>query len=303
MKGRFFWIALVLIGISWTINTVYTNSKQLVVPIFLDHHIDAVIEENRPLTFYYLTNKNDFSGVSYVNIGEVTGYVSNNEFDFGFDFDSNPNIDEFTHHALRSVQIELNPIELENVLKDGSFTFNEIDVIFNDGKNATVAVGEVTIHADYPTDDVLDSLSSSGSSNGDNEYVYKAQEALSIESISVDFEDFLRGNIFVKIHSTSKSTSNNPTSTSKDRDWDTRAGSDIQNIEFPYKLEKGERLYIYTQIPPKFIGFLDSFIIIAGTTESNNKFTTQTPFYSQQPDLEQKDVNRIIKEKSGDDIR
>ena len=298
MKGRFFWIALVLIGISWTLNTIYAHSKQLSAPIFLDHYVDTVIEEHRPLTFYYLTNKNDFSGVSHVNIGDVTGYVSNNEFEFGFDFDSNPNIDEFTHHALRSIQLELNPTELENALKDGSFTFNEIDVFFQDGRNATVSIGEVTIHSEYPTDNGLDSLSSSGSSDGDNEYVYKAEEALSIERISVNFEDILGDHLFIKIHS-----SNNPTHMGINSDWNTLRGTDIQEIKFPYKLEKDERLYIYTQIPPDFIGSLDSSITFSGTTESKNKFTAHIPFYSQQPYLEQRDVNRIIKEKSGGDIR
>ena len=41
MKPRFFWIALILIGISWISNSIYAHSKQLDKPIFLDHYIDV----------------------------------------------------------------------------------------------------------------------------------------------------------------------------------------------------------------------------------------------------------------------
>lgn len=299
MKGRFFWIALFLIGISWTMNTIYAHSKQLDEPIFLDHYIDTLIQEGSFLTFYYLTNKNDISNVSHVNIGDVTGYVSNDEFNFGFDYDDNLNIGVFAHHALRSLHIELNPSELESSLRDGSFTFNEIDVYFNNGKNMTAPIGEVVIHTDYPSDNPLSALGASAGDNWNIHY-YNVEEALVLEDITINFDDTLQNQIFVKLDSVSNPTIENSTHENLiNNNWNETPGIDILNIEFPYELVKDEKLYIYSQISPEFIGILESPIILSGTTTSGKTFTTYSPFNSQQPYLEQKDVNKIIKEKSG----
>jgi len=297
MKGQFFWIALFLIGISWTVNTIYAYSKQLDEPVFLDHYIDTVIREDTFITFYYLTNKNDVSGVSHVNIGDVTGYVSNDEF--GFNYDEDPNIDVFTHHALRSLHIVINPVELEDSLKEGPFTFNEIDVYFNDGKTMTASIGKITILPNFPTDNVLDPRSSSGSNDGSSEYMYIVEQDHSIESISVNFDHVLQDYLFINIDSSSRTATKNITHTNINSDGNTLPGVDIRDVDFPYKLDKGEKLYIYTQISPDFIGSLDSSIILSGTTSSGKTFTTYSPFNSQQPYLEQKDVDKIIKGKVG----
>lgn len=299
MKGRFFWMALFLIGLSWTVNTIYAYSKQLDEPVFLDHYIDKVVYEDTFLTFYYLTNKNDISRVSHVNLGDVTGYISNDEFDFGFGFDyeDNPNIDVFTHHVLRSIHIELNPDELEDSLKEGPLTFNEIDVHFNDGKTMTASIGEITIHPNFPTDNVLDPRSSSGSNDGSSEHMYIVEQDHYIESISVNFDKVLQDYLFIKIDSSSRPATKNYIHTNSD--GNTLPGVDIRDVEFPYKLDKGENLYIYTLISPDFIGVLDSSIILTGTTTSGKAFTTYSPFNSQEPYLEQKGVDKIIKGKIG----
>jgi len=301
MKGQFFWIALFLIGISWTVNTIYAYSKQLDEPVFLDHYIDTVIREDTFITFYYLTNKNDVSGVSHVNIGDVTGYVSNDEFDFdfGFELDDNDdsNIDVFTHHALRSFHIELNQDELEDLLKEGSFIFNEIEVYFTNGKIMTASIGEVIIHADLPSDNFLSEVGTSGGHNWNIHY-YNVEEALALENFTVNFDNNLQDKVFVKLDSVSNPTIENPTHENI-LNWNETPGTDIQNVEFPYELEKDEKLYIYTQIVPEFSGILESVITFSGTTSFGKTFTIYSPFNSQEPDLDQKDVDKIIKEKVG----
>ena len=104
MRGRIFWIALFLIGLSWILNSYYAYSKKLDEPIFLEHYIaKPVYEDNNYLTLYYLTNKNDDSHVSHVNFGGITGYVAREDFFDGFGFyenEYNPDIQTFTHYAL-----------------------------------------------------------------------------------------------------------------------------------------------------------------------------------------------------------
>ena len=144
LKGRIFWISLFLIGLSWISNSYYAHSKRLDEPIFLDHYIEKSVHEDSYLTLYYLTNINDDSHVSHVNFGGITGYVARADFfdDFGFGFDENgviPDLQTFTHYALRELQIELNSFELEDALiEDSELIVHDIELFFSDGRDITV---------------------------------------------------------------------------------------------------------------------------------------------------------------------
>ena len=109
----------------------------------------------------------------------------------------------FTHHALRGVNLEINPYYIENSLQDDIFSFNEIDVFFTDGRKITVPIGEVIVHSPYPIDNILDQW---GSSSGGNWsiFTYKVEEALTIENITINFSDALLDQLFVKIDSTNQ---------------------------------------------------------------------------------------------------
>lgn len=280
MTGRIFWVSLVIIIISWTANTIFAYSKQLDAPIFLDHYFNTVIQDNDVLTLYYLTNKNDPAVITHVNLGDMTAYVTNNEFNFENDVD--PNIDVFTHHGLRALHIELDPIAMEAALIDGPFTFNEIDIGFSDGQYLTVPIGKITLNSDFPVDNVLSSIRSSGSSDGSSEYFYQADKALSIDNISVDFEEVLQDYLTIQINKINIAS---------------------QDITYPISLEKDEKIHIQTKISTDFTGLLNSFITISGTTESNKNFTSFVPLSSQLPELKRKDINNIIKDKGGGDSR
>ena len=69
MRERYFWAAIGLIAISWIVNSLYAQSKQLKEPVFLDHYIETAMDDHNYITFYYLTNKNDRSRITYVELG------------------------------------------------------------------------------------------------------------------------------------------------------------------------------------------------------------------------------------------
>ena len=161
MKARFFWVALSLIGISWTLNSFYAHSKQLDEPIFLNHYIETTMQENTYLTFYYLTNKNDTSHVSFVNMGTVGGYIVGDHFFY------TPNLldlneQTFTHHVLRSIQVEFNSSDFETAVRDGDFSFDEMDVFFTDGREMTVPIGQVIVHPSVQEETILTQWGSGG---------------------------------------------------------------------------------------------------------------------------------------------
>src|SRR5690554_5393420 len=105
MKGRFFWVALSLIGVSWIVNSMYAYSKQLDEPIFLDHYIDMTYQDNLYVTFFYLTNRNDTSIISSMNAGDLRAYP---EQSYGFFNETNQiyNHQDFGRYVLRSVNVE-----------------------------------------------------------------------------------------------------------------------------------------------------------------------------------------------------
>lgn len=300
MKGRIFWTSLFLIGVSWVINSIYAHSKQLEEPIFLEHYIDTTLQETIHIPLYYLTNVNDSSSISYVTIDGFPNYVAQDHSFSGFGFnhhsEQHRNLQTFTHHAFRNVQLTLNMFELESLLQDGKYTFNEIEVFFNDGKNMTVQIGEITIYEDPSYHDLLDPLGGSSSSNGDSKTTYRVMEDLSIENIVFKHDDILHNYLFAKIDSEEQSITSNSSYTGSTQDFEDFPGIDIQNIELPYELKKDDILNIRTQFFPGFVGYVESTIQFSGTTKTGEKFTFSSWVMSQQPYLSQKDVNKMIQE-------
>lgn len=298
MKARTFWISLFLIGISWVINSMYAQSRQLDDPIFLPHYIETNLQEHVHIPLYYLTNRNDSSSISYVTIDGIPNDIARNDFfdDFGFNHqpEHHQNLQTFTHHALRNIQLQLNTFELENLLQDGKFTFNEIEVFFNDGGNMTVPIGEITIRETLPDQKALESLGGSSSSDGDSKSIYRVTEDLSIENISLKFGDILQDHLLVKVDDKSLADIRNSLYTDFPQSWGDVPGIDIQNITLPYGLKKDETLYIYTQVLPGFIGYIESTVEFSGITETGESFIFSSWLMSQQPYLNQKDVNKMI---------
>lgn len=304
LKGRIFWLTLFLIGLSWIVNSYYAHSKRLDEPIFLDHYIDQSVFDDSYLTLYYLTNINDASHVSHVNFGGITGYVARDEFfyDFGFGFDENEvdsDIQTFTHYALRSIQIDLNSFELEDVLnEDDELIIHEMELFFSDGRDITVPIGEVVLHLPYQIENVLNQPWTSSSNDNSSIFSFSAEESLTIDSITFNFDEVIKDQVFIKIDS--MNTVSVPSQTQPDlldNNWSRLPGIEIRDFKFPYELKKDEGFKLYTQISPNFAGSLESSILITGSTESGKPFTSYSLINNQQPYLEQKDVDRLIQER------
>ena len=300
MRGRIFWLALFLIGLSWILNSFYAHSKQLDAPIFLDHYIaQPVYEDNNYLTLYYLTNINDDSRLSHVNFGGITGYVTQDDFfdDFGFyENEFNPDLQTFTHYALREIRIELNSFEFEDVLKENDeLIVHEMELFFSDGRDITVPIGEVILQHPYQNETGLSQPWGSSSNDNSSIFSFSAEESLTIDSIIFNFDEAIKDLIFVKIDPLNTITLNNHIEYDLSiNNWSEVPGIEIKDFKFPYELKKGEIFNLYTQISPNFFGSLESPILITGSTESGKPFTSYSLINNQQPYLEQKDVDRII---------
>jgi len=299
VKGRFFWVALGLIGASWILNSMYAYSKQLDEPIFLDHYMDVVYQEHLYMTFYYLTNKNDTSSIVSMNAGDVRAYPT--EQTYGWNgINQIANRQTFNHYVLRSVNVEFyNPY---GTRLDESFT--EMDVVFSDGRVVTVPIGHVMMQPPNMEESPLEYTSSGSSSNNFNQSYYRALEPLTIEAIESPFHDELQGDFAIKIN-----TPKNPFESrasdlafqdAMSREWNDIRGLDVKDVSFPIHLKERDTFRVHSKFPTNSTKVLNMNIHISGTTESGEAFSTTTGIITQ-PYLEQQTVHELIKAKTKGD--
>lgn len=296
MKGRFFWIALGLIGVSWIVNSMYAFSKQLDDPIFLDHYMDVGYQDNLYVTFFYLTNKNDTSVISSMNAGDLRAYP---EQSFGFFNGTNQiyNHQDFGRYVLRSVNVTFyNPYgdQLD-------YETTEMDVVFSDGRVITAPIGHIITRPMNADESPLEQNFSSSSNNNLYQDLYQAIEPLTIEVVGHSFQDDLQDDFSIKIH-----TPKNPFESRAadltfqepmNNEWDDIPGLDVQDVSFPIHLKEGDTLSVHSKFPTNHTNVLYMDTYIAGTTESGKAFYT-TNRIGTQPYLEKKDVTEFIKSKT-----
>lgn len=308
MRAGTFWIALSVIIVSWIANSVYAHSQKIDSPIFLDHYmnISQVDSDYIYITLYYLTNKDDQDRILSANLNGLAVYPKQEEAVIHFDHDPQTYLNKqtFTHHALREIHLQIPTLQLEELYDDeGIFHFEEIDLYLSTGDPLTVSIGDVTIHHSTQDDNPFEGIGASSGGNWDAA-ISRVKETLEITDISFQHEDILQENFTFKINHTN-SGKQNPLTFFDDfnENEEDPPGTNIDEIKFPIKLEEGDIFYLYSQMDPDFIGFIDSFIHLSGITENGEEFTISSWISSQQPYLQKKDVKRLIQqEKEGDPL-
>jgi hypothetical protein len=283
MRERYFWAAIALIAMSWVINSLYAQSKQLKEPVFLDHYIETAMDDHNYITFYYLANKNDRTRISYVELGELHGYPQN----VNFIMDHSPtNIDTYTHHVLRSVTVQLHDF---GVGRSDALTFDELTAYFADGVKTTriiSSIGEVIIFPErYSILDESNALEtpSAGSSNDGSSWVtFQANEPLIIEEVSFPFDESIANRFTFSVKGKQNHTS-------------------LDALDLPIQMKKDGHLTFEIQLRDRnFVNPFEFAVPISGKTEQGNPFTRYVMYHSY-PYLTQEDVDRIIQEKTGRD--
>lgn len=279
MKERLFWAALGLIVVSWTVNALYAQSKQLKEPIFLDHYIETAIDDHNYLTFYYLTNKNDRSRISHVRLGDLDGYAQQ---DFIYEDNSIYNVDTYRHHVLRRVFVRLQNYETD-IPTD--LLLNDMVVYFSGGRQTTVPIGEVIIHPEgyYVREElVLSQRSGRSGTDGITWQSFEAAESLAIEQISFPFNEPIEDRFNFSMNGRQKD-------------------KNLESLGLPIHLDKDKRLTLQINLKTKSSVNLYAFPIhLAGTTEQGKPFVSFVHYYLD-PYLTQADVNKIILEKTRGD--
>lgn len=288
MKQRFFWIVIALISINFTLNAVYAQSKRLSEPIFLEHYIEVVADQYPK--FYYITNNDDPTTISYVEINGATFHVTQdtNFFDLS---DSGPSVlneQTYNHYALRSFQLSTDSFYLEDVFVDGKFSFDEISIYFNDGTYLTTPIGQVIINEEDYNSELLSPYATTSSSDTGLTYSYRAEKDMEINDISMTFKESFQDDLIIMLNTDQKV---------QNRDSDEFRGEDFKNIEFPISVKEGEFIQLHTDIRSDVIGVIEFPIYISGVTKDGEEFTSYAWLNNQQLYLEKEELKQVIEGK------
>ncbi len=308
MKERVMWGGLVLICMSWVSNYVYFQSKQLGKPIFLEHYYETFIDEGAQLTFYYLTNKKNSEEVSHVVIEGLEGVDVMAEGGEFWGEDETNFIHEYSHHFLKSVTLEFSE-EFGWDSKEASFTFENISVYFQNQTHIVKDVGKVTLNRLPENEGVFENRMSSSSNQHRSDSALLANEALTIEEISVPWPD-LKEEVEIKITLDQEKlkeldalvAGGTPPywmDEAASKEWDEVPGTPIDQGVFPLRFDKNDWLHLNMYFHPDRASFFQFPILLKGTTEAGKTFVDSIPIIDS-PDLEQAVIDKMIAKREGE---
>ena len=278
-----------MIVLGWGISIAYSESRQLEEPVFLDHYIDKYVQDEMQLKFYYITNKNDGSSVDYVTIGEYPGYAEN----FDPFFEGVPDEAVFNHHVLRSIDVNLDLRGMEKI--DEKVQVNEINVHFSDGRTVKADIGELAIHPiDHPEKSRF--LNQSGINGGDWLGIdISAEQFLSIEKINHSLPENVNEQLNIEVLENEETMAFDEVF----NNTDDIQGTALDEIEYPFELEKRQSLYFLIRPEEPVPYYIDSWFMLSGEDEAGADFMAPSYLHFK-PQLDRKTLDDLIERKEVD---
>ena len=310
MKEKVFWMGLIIVLISMIGNLWYLNSKQLKEPVFLNHFLaNDVFDKNStvPLTFYYITNKHKPIYVSDVYIDGVEVYTVDNNQDY---WSNNQHMihshQEFAHYSLVSVHIEIlaQTIPFDN---QESWSFSTMEVSFSNGSTKKVSIGQVllTQYIEHGSDYLINNSVTSGN-DGFGSTTFTTTKPLEIISIDSPFVESLDDELAVKVSASDNSVREGKRidpdwlKNENFNEWQSKKGTLLSDSLEPFKIDRGEEIYIFTQIRPFQTSVFGFPLEIRGRTDSGDMFVTKA-LVNNDIHLNQKSIEKIISSKVAGD--
>ncbi|MFB5087393.1 hypothetical protein PGC35_09275 [Psychrobacillus sp. PGGUH221] len=155
MKKNWFWGVISLIVISWIVNSIYFQSKQLEEPVILNAYLDIPISDSTNFSIHYITNKKDIIELQSLSIGAQSLW---NERNFTFPGFENPTAQsfnqEFTHHYLKEAMFSLGEEDIKNFQEELK-THNQIYATFTNGQTVPLQVSKLNFTSYKTSDEVF----------------------------------------------------------------------------------------------------------------------------------------------------
>ncbi len=298
---------------SWVLNYVYFQSKQLSEPVFLDHYYVGYLDEMQSFTFYYLTNKQNTEEIAHVQIDGIESVIVKNEDQwFGGWYDSSEPtyVREYRHHYLKSVTLEFYRDDISFNEHGSSFSFETMEVFFTNDSSIIADVGKVDLNLANGQETAFESRMSSGSNQHRSEEAMVSKEAVIIEDIYVPLSEEIVDDIAIKVNynqerlkdlDSLKTTGSLPEWLEKNREleWGELPGFSFEAEDiYPIRLKTNEWLHLDMYFNPNHTSYFEFSVLIRGRSESGKPIQHRSPIIDH-PNLEQQDIDKIIAVKEG----
>lgn len=301
-------IVLIIIASIWVGNISYYLSQQIDEPIFMKHYYEERVSGEYNIKLLYLVNKNRDIDVSWI---EIPG-ISNSRF----------NINEFprqrfNHQDLNQITITISEKDLEVPLGTEEFIIDEVVVYYTNGKNKKVNIGEIRINKYEHKNDKLITWNSSGSSSNNTGYsMLNINRDMKIIDINTPLLNRLKEFFQVYIDEDQNKLSNLSEKQKRmeegkeDSAYSHRENNDmffnldgivLDDIKFPLKLNKGDKLKLNYSFSPKndndrSYNYYILNMTITGETSEGIKFNENIRM-DYEPYFSNSDIRKIVKER------
>jgi hypothetical protein len=298
MKQIYYWLAGLIILVSWIGNGLYYHSMQLPEPLFLKHYIEVSDAPGDRFELRFLENLNETRQINQITIEKLPHVKVYSPISY----------DNYTHQRLGRVIFEIR----QSKSLSEPLIINSIQAHYNDGTEQTMDIGEIRV---YPKNTVPNDNpenlpihhSSGGSSNNNSGYssLYTL-EPLQLTNITSTY--LSRYAPWLEIYVASQNSlgfsmlgvkQNNPNEIHSSPF--TMDGIRLEEMKFPFKLDTKQSLKVSHQfVFPENNSVQESFSITQmylwlTYMDNNNKEWTSRTFISYTPNLSNSDVRSIVK--------
>lgn len=244
MKKNWFWGVISLIVISWIVNSIYFQSKQLEEPVILNAYLDIPISDSTNFSIHYITNKKDIIELQSLSIGAQSLW---NERNFTFPGFENPTAQsfnqEFTHHYLKEAMFSLGEEDIRNFQEELKNN-NQIYATFTNGQTVPLNLTKLNFSPHKASD--IEFVNSGGLEyNGNSlaEYLY-IKEPLKMETFKLPKE--VQQNIDVKLMVWKDTDEYSPIiREDASKEWEDLDAPLYTDVKWPLQMNAGDSIGIF----------------------------------------------------------
>ncbi|MFG6115933.1 hypothetical protein ACGTN9_12135 [Halobacillus sp. MO56] len=308
MKKKILWLGMALALLSWLGNSIYFSINQLETPIILKQYQEIEQGENTPLQVQYITNRHKPVEITSVELPGLITSPAQHNYSGTFVDDGNPGqsvLQQFRHHTLKAFSFNIEHNQLKEMLdKNGKFEFQQATVFFSDGTSQQVDLGNINF-VKINHDDTFSHMASSSSNQNEDGLLMKTERTFTLQKLYYPFEDQLHEAFQVNIADdqnllaslyTDMTAKEPPASGSGERVLE---GTSITDYPLPVDFDKGDWLQISSRFdfgredPNRFHRYRFPIRAIAETEDGESTMPTSIAQY--EPNLEQEDIDELIK--------
>jgi len=287
--------AIVLIAASWVGNLVYYHHSQLPKAIFLKHHIEEVRAPGYSFELFYLENKHEKRKLNRIIIPELPNAM----------IAPMPERNRYTHQTMGSMMVQITDLGTSEEQTGGTepLIIHTVQGYFSDGSMDNMDIGEIRLYT-LPADNHENTIASnwsSASSDGTGLYNFLALKKLQITGISTAYLNELGDSFSLLIDIGRKL----PTGSGMPS-YQSVAETPLNATEYPISIHEGDEVslkyHLNQPLTDASSGSADIYQLLIQLTyePENGKNAVYSFMISQNWDLSERDVKRIVSAARGD---